>query len=895
MTYRRVLVLTELGADATPALAATRAVASEAERVAVGAFPAPRRWSGARPAPGPAGHGVAAWLDDVRAQAASISESAELGVLAEPDPEELDALVDSSGADLVVVGPRPGFAVAAAAELRRRRPVAVLWVPATASREVRPVRELLCVAVGLRARRAVAAFLRDHGDPAMKVALLAVPRPPHDEVASGLGVAGVRSPVELVPAPVVPPWRVLDAAARGRAIDLLVVTRFPSALLRAAGWPGPVLALPEGDGAGRVADRPLDVADAVDLGDVIRVRLGLAFGVGRNPALVDQEVAFVSGGRLIASLKTRSGGAEMPSALAARSLGVFRVAAKPAAEPVAAVERLVSVVRPGSRPLVLFDAELPAADLQALGAVDEVERLAVRMTPGRSVQRVRARLREAGLAPTGVVDASAVLADGEASDVGEALSAVRLARVALRLRAARYPVVAIVHRGAVPPAASGFAALSAADVGRRTWTIPAPGRRPASLAERLDALSGAARVDGNRVDVELDNATARRWLLEEISGARRRLHLQTYMVADDGFGRELEQALAGAASRGIVVRVLVDSLHGLHGSFGLVNPLLERLSHAPGVEVRVARPVIGMPSLEDLKLRDHRKLVVADGRVALLGGRNVAHEYYRSFHEVPLDAATPWRMVPWLDAGARVQGPAVAVLERSFLEAWGGAGGEAFEMVEPEPAGTTAARPVIHHGLRDAAALEAYLAIIDTARSSVDVVTGFPLALEVQHALLQALRRGVRVRTLFGNVTPTHGGEPFEGEWTLARTAGTWMVHSRMDSLVAAGAEGYELEVRDVPGWAPDLGPVHPHVHAKALCADGSVCAVGSANLDVTGSYWESELLLVVEDQAIARAFEQRTHALMAGSVRVDSEDRAWQRTARRREWLRHWPGVLSP
>ena len=202
---------------------------------------------------------------------------------------------------------------------------------------------------------------------------------------------------------------------------------------------------------------------------------------------------------------------------------------------------------------------------------------------------------------------------------------------------------------------------------------------------------------------------------------------------------------------------------------------------------------------------------------------------------------------------------------------------------------------VIHHALRDAAALEAYLAMIDTARSSVDVVTGFPLLLEIQHALLRALRRGVRVRTLFGHVTPTHGGEPFQGEWAAARTAATWLVHSRMDALVAAGAEAHAFAVRDVPGWAPDLGVVHPHVHAKAMSADGRVCAIGSANLDLTGSYWESELLLVVEDEPVARAFEERARTLMARSVRVDPGDQAWQRLERRREWLRHWPGVLSP
>jgi phosphatidylserine/phosphatidylglycerophosphate/cardiolipin synthase-like enzyme len=121
------------------------------------------------------------------------------------------------------------------------------------------------------------------------------------------------------------------------------------------------------------------------------------------------------------------------------------------------------------------------------------------------------------------------------------------------------------------------------------------------------------------------------------------------------------------------------------------------------------------------------------------------------------------------------------------------------------------------------------------------------------------------------------------------------MVHSRIDALVAAGGEAYELEVRDVPGWAPDLGPVHPHVHAKAMTADGRVCAVGSANLDLTGSYWESELLLVVEDEGLARGFEDRLRALMARSVRVDRDDPEWQRRAGSREWLRRWPGVLSP
>ena len=62
----------------------------------------------------------------------------------------------------------------------------------------------------------------------------------------------------------------------------------------------------------------------------------------------------------------------------------------------------------------------------------------------------------------------------------------------------------------------------------------------------------------------------------------------------------------------------------------------------------------------------------------------------------------------------------------------------------------------------------------------------------------------------------------------------------------------------------------------------------------MTASYWESELLLVVEDAPLVCAFEERVNDLIAGSVPVDREDPEWQRLARRREWLRHWPGVLS-
>ena len=296
----------------------------------------------------------------------------------------------------------------------------------------------------------------------------------------------------------------------------------------------------------------------------------------------------------------------------------------------------------------------------------------------------------------------------------------------------------------------------------------------------------------------------------------------------------------------------------------------------------------------DLKLRNHRKIVVADGRVALVGGRNLGSEYYTGFDEARIAPGSPWRDVPWLDAGALVEGPAVAAVERAFLAAWLEAGGAAFAIAEPSAAGPSAVRVITHDGLRDARTLETYLDLVQGARSHVDVVNGFPLLLELQHALVRAVERGVRVRVLVGHVAPTWSGRHFEGAWPTARSAATELVHSRLDPIVAAGGEAWLFAVRGVPGWAPELGVVHPHVHAKLVSVDGERCAIGSANLDVTSAYWESELMLVVEDAEHTRGLEARIDEILAGSVRVRRDDAAWRESARRRAWMRHWPGVLS-
>jgi len=887
MNYQRILVLTELEVDPQATITAIRRFAPSAAQVIVIAHQPTSPFAGRAPAAVKDAEDRA--REELRAAAQGAAAVVDVVFAPELTADALSDAVTAGAVDLVVVGSPQMRALGLVAEVRKRTsaPVLVIQAPLEASAGDGGNR-LLCVGLSARGRRAMVKFLQEHGSPSDRAVLLSSRALSSEDLGEMREVLGITA--ELQPSEGQRMRQLLRPPARPD-IDLVVLPRFPPIVLLGVKSGPALLILPPFESGPSEWQRAIDVPELVDDGVIIRARLEYALGIGRPTPIANQELAFVREGKVVARATSRDGEVELPSGLG-EFLGVYRTTGKEAADPLALVEAGAAVLRAGSRPIILFDAETGEDQLPLIGGAAWADPVSVRVRPAHSCASLRARLRAAGLPPC-VIDAGAVLGEGEAPDVFELVDAVRLARAATRMRADGFPIAAIVYRGLHEPATQGFAAVRPEQVAALP-AVPTAARARASRPERLNATTGSEPIHGNRIEVEVDNPTARTWLLAAIHGSRKRVHFQVYMALDDDVGRPVEAALAAAGARGVTVRVLVDSLHGLHGSFGLRNPLLERLSSRPGVELRVSKPITGPPSLEDLKQRDHRKLAIVDGELALLGGRNLSHEYYAGFAEVPLTAAMPWRTVPWLDAGARVEGPAVAALERSFMQAWTEAGGEPFEIRVPVPAAATTARVVVHRGLRDAHTLEAYLALIETARSHIYAVNTFPLLLEIQRALLRALRRGVCVRMMFGNFTPKHGNEPFKGPFAVARTAAMSLVHSRLDPLVAAGGECYEFVVRRQPAWDPAMGDVRPHVHAKAMSADGRVCTVGSANFDVTAGYWENEVLLVIEDEAIARGVEARFDELISDSARLDPNDPELRRRAQHRQWMRYWPEVLS-
>jgi phosphatidylserine/phosphatidylglycerophosphate/cardiolipin synthase-like enzyme len=477
----------------------------------------------------------------------------------------------------------------------------------------------------------------------------------------------------------------------------------------------------------------------------------------------------------------------------------------------------------------------------------------------------------------GLLDAATTLAEPLPDDRPADADALRLDRIARHLRAAGFT---ILHP---PPPPRPIARP-------RRWACgprPAGGRSRFGAAWRRGAALGAWRWARARLGpVQLDNHRARDRLRADIDAARREILAQWYLVDDDPTTAALLSGLAAAARRGVQVCVLVDALFGARA--GLDDaPALSPLRGVPGITLRRARPPEDRSGVAGLKLRDHRKLLIIDGVVATVGGRNLGAPYYTGLREVAVAADTPYREVPWLDAGLVLRGRAAHALRATFAAAWAAAAGPP---LPHRPIPPTARRRValcVHHGLADAHTLETWRWLIDTARARLLLVNTFPVAWELAAALHRALDRGVALTLLVGEVRPqTAFGDPLPGG--AARELASAVIHGRLIPLVAHGAR-VVVPVRPTAGLA-----VRPHIHAKIGIADGRRLLLGSANLDLSSAVWEDELLVLVPGRRPATTLEAGLSAWARDGAPLHAEAGA-DPSVDFRTWLsRVWPGLLG-
>jgi len=358
-------------------------------------------------------------------------------------------------------------------------------------------------------------------------------------------------------------------------------------------------------------------------------------------------------------------------------------------------------------------------------------------------------------------------------------------------------------------------------------------------------------VPGNRATLLQDGPGTYAAMFEAISQARHHVHLESYILEAEGPGEEFARRLIERAQAGVRVRVLYDGF----GSLATPASFFEQL-RANGVQVCEYNPLSKLANLfsRALHLRDHRKLMVVDGRIGFIGGVNISAVY--SSGSSPLagrqsaDTARPG----WRDTHLRVEGPVVAQLQRLFMRQWARqtaspVRGDGYFPTLTAVGTQRAAVAASDAGRRRNPFYRALLSALDASQQRVCLTTAYLVPTRrLMRALVRAARRGVEVHLLLPGVS----------DFWAPLQAG----RSHYARLLRAGVHLHELH--------------DTLLHAKTSVIDGLWTSVGSSNLDWRSLLHNAEANLVVLDTGLAQQME---NMFLVDIARARPIDRAqWAR-----------------
>jgi cardiolipin synthase A/B len=340
------------------------------------------------------------------------------------------------------------------------------------------------------------------------------------------------------------------------------------------------------------------------------------------------------------------------------------------------------------------------------------------------------------------------------------------------------------------------------------------------LMPSLAGLTLATAVDGNTVEI-FENGAYFEVLLAEIRSAKRSVHFETFLWTEGVLGQRVADALSERARAGLQVRVLLDAT----GTKKLGKAADRQMKEAGCKVVKYHRRHIR--NIGVMNERDHRKLVVLDGRVALLGGHCIVDAWLGDAQDKEHFA----------DISVRVRGPIVNAVQSAFSENWAGETGELFvgDDVFPslekagdvtahaaylKPEGSAPAVKILHH------------TIICLARKRIWIQNPYfipePEAIDAFGA---AVKRGVDVRVMM----PSSGGS----DNPMVQHAG----HRNFEKLLRCGVRLFEYS--------------HTLLHQKVMTVDGVWCSIGSTNFDDRSFETNDEITLGFKDAAAAKRLEE--------------------------------------
>lgn len=352
------------------------------------------------------------------------------------------------------------------------------------------------------------------------------------------------------------------------------------------------------------------------------------------------------------------------------------------------------------------------------------------------------------------------------------------------------------------------------------------------IAQRVESFPVTT---GNQLAFHHDTQDAFSALLEAVLTARHHIHLEFFILRSDATTDALIGALARKARLGVEVRLIYDAMGSVGLSWRTLRPLIEA-----GGQATAFLPLNPLRSRIQVNLRNHRKIVIVDGRIGFTGGMNIGDEYLGKTETFGY----------WRDSFVRLQGPAVAGLQRVFAEDWDFAFGEALngDAYYPElPSGGEAIVQVIASGPDQEvkSIREVIFAAILSARERVWITSPYFVP---DSGLLDALRlaryRGVDVR-LLTVLRPDH--------W-IAYLAARYYYAEMLD----VGVEIYQYK--------------KGMMHAKLLTVDRRWGLIGSANFDNRSLHLSFEAGCALHSPAEVAALDRQFLCDLEQCVRLDPE-----------------------
>lgn len=380
-----------------------------------------------------------------------------------------------------------------------------------------------------------------------------------------------------------------------------------------------------------------------------------------------------------------------------------------------------------------------------------------------------------------------------------------------------------------------------------------------------EAIVGSPLTIGNRVLLLKDGPATYQAMLAAILKARDHINMETYILEDDEVGQRFAQALIDKQEQGVQVNLIRDSV----GTLATPAAFFKQLTDS-GIEVLEFNPVNPLEARTgwEVNQRDHRKLLIVDGRTAFLGGINISAVYSGGSFGKDTDAR-PESQPAWRDTDLQLTGPVVAEFQKLFLATWETQEGPTLQAKNYFPKQRKAGRDVVRAigSTPDESFSLIYatlLSAINSAETSVYITNAYFVPdPQLLTALEAAAGRGVEVMLILPSATDS---------WLVFHAGRRYY-----DRLLRAGVKIYERH-----------GAL---LHSKTALIDGVWATVGSTNLDWRSFLHNQELNAVVLGQEFGRQVQAMFEEDLAQSDVVTLEE--WTRRPlhlRFQEWYaRAW------